>query len=135
MRRNATPYIELSSSSTAIGARIVSAFDIALRVDPDAACVPEDFTISSRHHFNVVTGFAQGIDQFGRETVLHTNVVNLRAPGLAEDEARTVDRLGDRHPLLSMARVNRGIRLRLAVAAHRTEGKNAAVGKLSERRA
>ena len=90
--------------------------------------------VSLRQHLDVVAGGHQPVDQMAVEARFHPQVGHRRAPGAAQQPARRVDRLVERHAVQHVPREDHGLALRLAVAAHRAVGHDAAVVEHGERR-
>ena len=97
-RRSFTAFEQhrLKPRRAAVGARIVRAFERAVRMQHHRAGVAHRVGIGVRQHLDVVAGRHQPVDQMAVEARFHPQVGVRRAPGAAEQPARRVERLVER---------------------------------------
>ena len=90
--------------------------------------------IEGADDFDIMAGGASAADKFGRKPAFQLQIRRIAAPGAPEQPARRGHGLLHVGAEQHMAGKDRGLRLRLAVAAHRAIGEHAPIGEAGQRR-
>src|SRR5665647_1919753 len=88
--------LNLNARCAAVGARIVAAFQRAVRMQDDGAGVAHGVGIGFTQYRNVMTGRHQPVDQPFVEALLQPQIRVARTPGTAQEPARRIERLFER---------------------------------------
>src|SRR5262245_31776018 len=108
---------ELEAEGGAVGARVGRTREPG-RIDADHLSVAHEIA-PALDDFHLVAALAQRLANVVAEAILEPERARLLAPGTAEEPARRLDRRLRAEPSVDDAGDERGLRLRLALAAHR----------------
>src|SRR5580704_2335804 len=108
----------LESCRAAIGARVVGTFYHTIGMQDHGAGMAHEVAVTLADDLHVVPGREQAVDQMSVETLLQAQIGHGRTPIAAEEEARAVERLGERLAIKHMAGEQQALSLRLAVPPH-----------------
>src|SRR5581483_315014 len=118
----------------AVAARVGGAEHAAVGAADDHAGMAHALGVALGEDPDGMAGALECADQVGVEALLHRQFAAVGPPGAAEAPARRVDGVARLHAEGGVAREDRSLELRLAVAAHAAIGDRAAVAETGERR-